>query len=501
MADLQNQVRLVRNRQQKQWLWQSISKGLLVGSIVASGVALTSIAMSSDLPWSWTFGPIGIGSTIGLLYAMVRFKSIREAAQTVDQKCNLKDRASTALQFKAKSEPLSQMQSLQVEDAEAHADKIDPAQVAPYHAPKSWSWAIAATILACVLWVYPKAKSSEHVMPVEINPVVDRQANRVEENLEELEAIQREQQDPELEELVKQLKQVLEQLKEPGTDPKEALAKLSEMEASLMKLQEKVQDNQSLAQLQQIGEALSLSPAMSQAGQSLSKGEMEKAAEALEKLEMPELDRQTEKAVLEKLDEANKQQNKNQDGQPKSSAQKAAEQMSQGLSQGNRGKFSEGSKSLAGEARKQGQKKKLTDLLKKQCQCLCECKSECEGECRNQSNSGKPGGNKAGTASADKSPGDKTAQLKTGEQMKLKGQESSQGDSEVETEIGNEMEEQAVRNYAQQSAKYEALSESALESESIPLGHRQTIRKYFELIRPTSAEADKVKEQTQPAQE
>ena len=34
-----------------------------------------------------------------------------------------------------------------------------------------------------------------------------------------------------------------------------------------------------------------------------------------------------------------------------------------------------------------------------------------------------------------------------------------------------------------------------LDSEPIPLGHRQTIRRYFELIRPQSAETDAVLEQ------
>ncbi len=499
MVELQNQVRLVRNRQQKQWLWQCVSNGLLAGGLAASGIAIFDLAFSTQVHWQWMLTSIAGCSAVGMLYSLARFKSLREAAQTIDQKCGLKDRSATAMQFKQKAAAveLTAIQSLQLEDAEAHAAKVNPREVVPFNAPASWNWAIAATLLAGLLAIYPKTDATESVAAVEVNPVVDRQADRVEENLEELEAIQREQKDPELEELVKQLKQVLEQLKEPGVDPKEALAKLSEMESSLMKMQEKMQDTESLAQLQQIGEALTLSPSMAQAGQSLSKGDLEKAAEALEKLEMPELDRQTEKAILEKLDESNKQQNKNQDGQPKSSVQKAAEQMSQGLSQGNRGKFSEGSKSLAGEARKQSQKKKLTDLLKKQCQCLGECKSECESECRSQGQGNKPGGNKAGAASADKSPGDKTAQLKSGEQMKLKGQESSQGDTEVETEVGNEMEEQAARSYAQQAGKFEALSESALESESIPLGHRQTIRKYFELIRPTTAEADKVKEKTQ----
>ena len=41
------------------------------------------------------------------------------------------------------------------------------------------------------------------------------------------------------------------------------------------------------------------------------------------------------------------------------------------------------------------------------------------------------------------------------------------------------------------------MSESVLNSESIPLGHRQTIRRYFKSIRPESAETDEVFEQTE----
>ena len=37
--------------------------------------------------------------------------------------------------------------------------------------------------------------------------------------------------------------------------------------------------------------------------------------------------------------------------------------------------------------------------------------------------------------------------------------------------------------------KYRKMTEAALNSEPIPLGHRQTIRRYFELIRPQGDEA------------
>ena len=45
-----------------------------------------------------------------------------------------------------------------------------------------------------------------------------------------------------------------------------------------------------------------------------------------------------------------------------------------------------------------------------------------------------------------------------------------------------------VRQYRESSDKYEQLTESVLSSEPIPLGHRQTIRRYFEMIRPQGGE-------------
>ena len=109
----------------------------------------------------------------------------------------------------------------------------------------------------------------------------------------------------------------------------------------------------------------------------------------------------------------------------------------------------------------------------------------------------KPGGKKAGKGSGGNPQGDKTARNKTQKDMKLTGTDSGQGDSETENETAPEQTQEAVRQYQQNADKYEALSESALESESIPLGHRQTIRKYFELIRPTGSEMDAVNEKSE----
>ena len=79
--------------------------------------------------------------------------------------------------------------------------------------------------------------------------------------------------------------------------------------------------------------------------------------------------------------------------------------------------------------------------------------------------------------------------------MNLKGKDSGTGESDIETEKGPEQDQEAVRQYRQNREKYEAMSESVLESETIPLGHRQTIRRYFEMIRPSAGETDAVNAQ------
>ena len=435
-----------------------------------------------------------LGPCSGITYAWLKSRSLRGAAAAIDKACNLKDRTETALQFQltADATESSALRRLQLADAEAHADLVHPDRVVPMHRPRAWPLALAFTAAAILLAFFSGPPTDVTAAEVR-SDVVEQQALRVENEIDELKELQQQSHDPDLDELVKDLELMIEQLKEPGLDPKEALAKLSEMEASLQEMQQKLDDPQVAADLQKVGDALSLSEAMAMAGQALAKGEMEKAADELEKLELPELDRKTEKAVTEQLDKLNQNSG---DGNQKKSVQEAASQISQGSSQGNRGKFSDGMKGLASEARKQGRRKKLSDLLRKQCQCLSECKSECESECRNQSMSNKKGGNKAGSAASGNEPGDKTSKLKTQPQMNLKGQESSQGDVDVETEASDEQQQAAVRAYREKVDEYEALSESVLESESIPLGHRQTIRRYFEMIRPNASETDAVNQQT-----
>lgn len=58
------------------------------------------------------------------------------------------------------------------------------------------------------------------------------------------------------------------------------------------------------------------------------------------------------------------------------------------------------------------------------------------------------------------------------------------GTSEIETESSPDGRQQAAQAYRKVYAKYRKLSDAVMVEEAIPLGQRQIIKRYFELIHP-----------------
>ncbi|HUE70740.1 MAG TPA: hypothetical protein VMP01_07600 [Pirellulaceae bacterium] len=482
----------VRVRQRLQRALAIGGWGLLTGSMIGLIAAAVNfwfgLLMASWIPLAIAF----VGVAAGMLAGWLWQHELREAAFAVDQHYRLKDRATTALEFAGRQQASVACQ-LALDDALTHLKGVNPREVVPLRVPRVVPYAVAALLATGILVgisVWNKPAIAE---PPTALDVVVAQADRITDELKELEEFAKEEKNTEIEKLVEEIKAAAEELRKPGVDTREALAKLSEMQAALQQEQAKYNVAAMDAQLKAVGEALALAEPLAEAGQALSSGQYEKAAELLEQLEQPQLDRQTEKAVKEKLDAAAKQMSDHE----QSSLSKAAGEMSQGLG-GDGKKFSEGSKKLAGESRKQGKRKKLSDLLQKQCNCLSECKGECECEGNNKSlgkSKGK-GGKNWGLGASGGELGERTPQLGGKKMEKITGKQSDEGDIEVETTHSPEGTQDAQRGYRENYAKYKKISESVLESEPIPLGHRQTIRRYFESIRPNEAETDEVNRRT-----
>jgi len=426
----------------------------------------------------------------GYVVGLVWRRNLAGAASAIDAHYRLKDRAATALEFLEKRKS-TVVHRLAVDDALAHLDRVDPKKVVPIQAPRVLPYALAAVAVAVLLLFVTARPAQVQASPTAPLAVVVNSADRAAEELKSLEKFAQEEKDPELDKLVQDLKQALEELKKPGVDLREALAAMSLMQTALEQQQAKFNLGQVDAQLQSVGEALALAEPLADAGKALSAGQLDKAAEELEKLEAPQLDRQTEKAVKEKLDALARQMRDSGN----SALDQAVGQMSQGLG-GDGSKFKEGSKKLASEARGQSKRKKLSDLLKKQCNCLGECKGECECEGSTPSQGKGKGGTKWGLGVSGNELAERTPEIGGRYESRLKGKQSDEGEVEVETTHSPEGKQDAQRGYRENYDKYQKISEAVLESEPIPLGHRQTIRRYFEAIRPTQAEADAVQQST-----
>src|SRR5690606_29650537 len=147
---------------------------------------------------------------------------------------------------------------LQVEDALGHLANVEPKQAAPWRLPRLTPLAgLAVGVMLVMLMVAYPPTVSQASLPTGPLDVVLQQADLLEETmLEELEELAEETEDPELEKLAEEMKKAIEELREPEVDQYEALAQLSEMQATLAMALEQLETQKVDAELQELAEAL-----------------------------------------------------------------------------------------------------------------------------------------------------------------------------------------------------------------------------------------------------
>lgn len=474
----------VRRRQRTALALRGMATGLAAGSLVGLLLGALRLAPAGlSLSPAWLVAAACVGPAVGGLLALVRPGSWGRAAEAVDASYGLKDRALTALDFAAKGEPTA-LQGLQMDDAEAHLARVDPRLVAPLRVPKILPYAAALLAAAVATFAWPRADAVRAEVAAPLDRVVGA-AEEAEESLKDLEELARKENDPKLKELVKDLADRIEALKKPGIDVKEALAKFSEMQAAVAAQQAQYNVGLVDAQMQSLGEAMASTQALEGAGQSLQQGKYEKAAEELDAAD-PKFERKEAKALKDKLKQAAKGIKDAGLGELSEATSELAESLEESAD-------SQGACEKLGKlARAQGRRKKIDDLLQSQCRSLAECKGNCQKNSTAvftlRKKSERPSSN-WGMSTSGNTDGDPTKLDSARKRDQVKGM-SGEGPSESETSHSPEGRQVASREYQEAYRKYKKMTEAALDSEPIPLGHRQTIRRYFDLIRPQGAEAD-----------
>lgn len=483
---------------QRRQLFQSVTGWIVCGLLLG---AAFGIGCGAARLWAgWTDGgwfamiSLGAGPVLAALAAIVWLMPRPNwiaAARAVDQHYQLKDRTESALDFSHRtiSPEKRNFAELQLADAMQHLDSIEPNAVAPIKAPRLLPGALIAAAAAVVFALIPLQKQDVSAAPTTPDDQIVAQAEEISDSLKELEDEFQKDADPELEQLLKELKQKTEELKEPGVDVKEALAKISEMQAAIQSAQSQASLEQVDQQLQEIGEAMASAKALEGAGQALAEGKYDKAAKELVELSDLEFDRKEARNTAEKLKKAAKKSGDAGDG----AISEAANEIAEGIEDDDSDATKSGAKKLGDKAAKQARKKKINDLLNGELGKLTDAKCNCQknnnitGKRKDKSNS--PSTNYGMTESGN-IDGDATNLNSAVNREQINGT-AGEGSSEFETSSSSEGRQEAQRGYKEVYQKYKKMSETVLENEQIPLGHRQTIRKYFESIRPQQGEETK----------
>ena len=490
----------VRQRHRGQRVIEGVSWGLLGGSLTALPfliIHLISGLGGSGLggwnPWM-LFALLAVsGMFLGAVIGWMLPLTPHGAARCVDRHYRFKDRILTALHFLPKAES-TLMERLQLEDARRHAEQVDPRAVLPYRLPQNFSWSLGVTLLAfAICLLSPFFNKHQAFAAVERLPEVVSAVEILREDLiEKMDELAEENPDEqEIKELADRLKELLAQLDESANDRKESLGTLSEMESAIRAAMAAFQLESIDVSMKELAEAFSAAEATRSAGQAIKEGNYSKAADELEKIDSDSMSRQERRTVSEQMRQAADAMNRR--GQQ--SLMQTTLKMAEALENNNPSQCKEGACELAGECRKQSLRKGICEGLGAKLALLALCKSDCNGgQCQGSGNNGgqdtsrsdSPTNNWGTGAAGNPTSGEETNLDGSRQRQDLTGMVGSAGNSEYETLSSSEAsQEVSGREFREAFQEFRKMSEAVLETEPIPLGQRQMIRRYFESIRPS----------------
>ena len=486
----------VRSRLRTQSVVALLSKGAVIGGVFCVLLAIARAASGVSVAASALVGGFLLCTGGAAVFGLVLKRSWHDAAAAVDKHYRLKDRTVTALEF-TNQQTTTPLQKRQLQDATSHLGTVNPRDVVPLGVPRRWGWAVLSLVVSTALMLMPIGGriQADLSQPKGIGLA----AKQIQSELDEMEQLAAESGIEDLKNLVARLKEDFKQLETPETDVRESLETISEMQRKMQEMMAQMNVAEMDAQLSALGEALSGAEAFKPVADALKKEDLERAAEELANVSPEDMDRRESRPTSEKLSKT--AASANERGLSKLSEQLS--QLSEAMKADDSESTRETSKSLAQEIKRHSLAKNIRNMLssksdklgasKKLCSANANSNGEGQGDGeglnlakgQSEKTSNSPS-KKAGAKSAGNING-RTTELESQRQMaSLTGQMGADGDSEFETITSSEAQEQAQRQARQAFAKYQKMSEAVLESEPIPLGHRQTIRKYFELIRPNT---------------
>ncbi len=484
-------IRQVRRRLNVQGYLQTLAMFLLYGLIICvPAVIVDSLVSSFDIPpLAFLWFACGI-AVIAFVARLVRPVDLLAAARAIDIDAALKDRVVSGLeQIERKS--TETLTALQLQDTTKRLQAIPIKQVAKYKVPRETPFLVLVAIFLVaftfVEFFTPPATSTE----IDYSPEIAAEADAFLKKIEEAKKETEENQDEELREILEEIEKRTLELKKPEIAPKEALARMTELEALLKNKIDPVKIAQQEELMQGLGQQFIGNPLLGEFGQQLKSGDYKKAADKLEKVakDVPKFDEEQRQNLSGELKRAGKSlKDTDLDGLGGSLAG-AGEAMEGNDSEGAQGKLKASSKKIRNFDLIKNRNQKLTDLL-----CECEACKACIAACCAGKGINPATGltdllsqtpkNSAGNQTSTSQQGDLTSLDSTLNLQQLTGVQG-EGNSTVQTSKVSAEGQESTLSYKDAYMKYQKLSEDALTQEQIPLGYKFYVKRYFESIKPT----------------
>ena len=149
--------------------------------------------------------------------------------------------------------------------------------MAPLRLPREWPIAAGLLAVAVGLLAWPLVSTpARAVSPRPFEPAV-KEARELEEPARQMEAAAQELQSPELKAIAARMRQTIDDLKQPGLDIRETMAKLSELQAFIAEAQQECDPEPVDRELQSLGEAMVEARPLEPAARALQEQQLERA--------------------------------------------------------------------------------------------------------------------------------------------------------------------------------------------------------------------------------
>ena len=172
---------LVRAARRRRWerAWNGLWQGLFIG--VAVWVAALVTYKLTPIPVAVP----NIAGIIAILCILVGFargwfrrSTLGQTARCLDERQNLQERLSTALEL-APTGAVEGWHALLMSDAARFAGKLDPRKIFPYHLPPASRWALAALALGAGLGFVPEYRSKAYAEKKEEAQILKEVGKRI----------------------------------------------------------------------------------------------------------------------------------------------------------------------------------------------------------------------------------------------------------------------------------------------------------------------------------